>query len=166
MVFATNVANSILLKARENNIYIKPIRLYNYVYLLYSSMFYKYGVKLFDEPFNVTDLGPVVPSIYYKFNCYGNKVIRSFAKNAIGEIDYIRGEAFDDCVEEIIFKYKYYSDEELYNFIINEKKAYNNARANNNLTLSDFDILNDEINFNEEILKKAKTLKNIINNGK
>lgn len=165
MISATIVANSILLKAKENNFYIKPIRLYYYVYFLYSSMLYKYGVKLFNEPFSVTEIGPIVPSIYCKFNCYGNKVIKSCSKNAMGVVNYIRGETFNECVEEIIFKYKDYSDKDLYNLIVKQKTAYKNALINNNV-LNDSDILNDEINIDEEILRKAKTLKNIINNGK
>ena len=159
MISAIHVANSLLLKAKKENISITPKKLYCLVYLLYSNVLYKYGIKLFNEPFSITNIGPIVPSLYFKFNCYGNKKIRSFASNALGETFYVNNNDFNKCLEEIWLEYKNYSDVEI-NEIIKTNCAYSKYRIKNSDVLKDSDILSSEINKNEEILKRAKILKN------
>jgi len=159
MIGAIHVANSFLLKAKKENIGVTPRKLYSLVYLLYSNILYKYGTKLFNEPFQITDEGPIVPSLYYKFNSYGNKKIKSYASNAFGETFYVNNENFNKCLNEIWFQYKDYTENELFTIVTSDNSAYNKARINNILILNDSDILSDEISKNEEMLERAKSLK-------
>lgn len=160
MIGAMHIANSILLKAKYDNVEITPKKLYYMVYLLYSNVLYNYGFKLFNEPFSITDIGPVVPSIYYKFNSYGNKRIKKYASNATGQILYANGENFNKYLEEVWYVYKDFSELELYNIIAKNNSAYDMTRKRNEIVLKDSDILSDEINNNEIILENAKVLKN------
>lgn len=160
MIGAMHVANSFLLKAKSEKIDLTPKVLYYMVYLLYSNVLYKYGIKLFNEPFCITDIGPVVPSLYYKFNSYGNKKIKSYASNAIGQILYANNDEFYKYLEEVWYIYKDFSELELYNIITKNNGAYDITKKRNEIVLKDSDILSDQINNNEIILEKAKVLKN------
>ena len=66
------LANSILKKAKEKNIKINSVKLYNLIYLVYSDYLYHTQTKLFNEQFSPSYKGPILPSVYFKFNCYCN----------------------------------------------------------------------------------------------
>lgn len=162
MIGAVHVANAILKRAKRDNISIKPIKLYYLIYLLYSNVLYKDGTKLFNEPFSVTEIGPVVPTIYFKFNSYRDDKINSYATNALGKAYIVNGSPFDLYLEEIWIKYNNYSETDLYELITSVDSAFYKAKKVNSI-LKDQDILNDEIIRNENVLKRAKILKNNIN---
>ena len=42
--------------------------------------------KLFSEQFSYSYMGPILPSVYFKFNCYGNEEIKSYSFDAKGNI--------------------------------------------------------------------------------
>ena len=106
-----NVANSILKKSFEEENYITPLKLNCMVYLLYSEYLYLTGEKLFNEFFEKTKFGPVVPSIYSKFGILKNNVITRYAKDALGKIICARNDKFNECLSHIWEKYKNFSDD-------------------------------------------------------
>ena len=155
------VANSILVLAKKQKIEINPIKLYNMVYLVYGEYLYETKNKLFNELFEVTKVGPVLPSILYKFNCYDDSNIKFFAANSLGNIKYYRNEKiYGDIVNKILNEYKDYSKEDIIQFTTNENSAYFKAKLNNNLTLTDIDILNEVIfRKNNEVKRQKKYVK-------
>ena len=158
MISCVHVANSILRKFELNNKNITPLRLYCLVYLIYSNYLYN-NVILFDETFIMEDGIPKLPYIWYKFECYKNKPIKSYALNAIEEIVYISDDNndFKLCLDEIFIKYMDYSDKDLLNYIRSEGNLINNYSDGEMLNFSD--ILDDEIKRHEKILVKAKKFK-------
>lgn len=70
----------------EDDCFITLIKLHCLVYLLYSSYLYNTGLNLFNEPFVLDNGCPKVPNLWYKFDCYKNNVIKSYAVNSIEEI--------------------------------------------------------------------------------
>lgn len=95
VVCGWNVANSILKKSFEEENYITPLKLNCMVYLLYSEYLYLTGEKLFNEFFEKTKYGPVVPSIYSKFETLKNNVITRYAKDANDRIMFVRNDKFE-----------------------------------------------------------------------
>lgn len=160
MIGAIHVANSILLRAKKENVSMTPKKLYCLVYLLYSDVLYRYGTKLFNEPFLITEEGPVVPSLYYKFNSYGNKKIKNYASSAFGETFYVNNNNFNKCLDELWFYYINYSENELFDVVTSNNSAYSKTIKNNSDIINDFDILSIEISKNKKILERAKILKN------
>jgi len=86
VIGSTFLANSILKKAKEKNMKINCIKLYNLIYLIYLDYYNKTGTKLFSEQFSYSYMGPILPSVYFKFNCYGNEEIKSYSFDAKGNI--------------------------------------------------------------------------------
>lgn len=150
------VANSILLKSFNEEVYIKPLKLNYLIYLLYSNYLYKTGEKLFTEPFVVTSRCPIVSSVHYKFSCFKNNVINKFSKDSMGNVFCAQGEEYNKHLDEVWNKYKYYNEEELFNLINKENGAYYNAKVNKQNIIYDIDILDEMINKEEKVLKKAK----------
>ena len=108
------VANSILVLAKKQKIEINPIKLYNMVYLIYAEYLYETKNKLFNELFEVTKVGPVLPSILYKFNCYDNSNIIFFASDSLGNIKYYSNKGiYGRIVNKILNEYKDYSKEDI-----------------------------------------------------
>ena len=158
MIGSTHVANSILRKFKLNNELITPLRLHCLVYLLYSNCLYYEGV-LFNETFVIDEGIPKVPNLSYKFDCYKNKVIESYALNAIEEVIFVKekDDLFNYCLNNIINKYNGYSDFELLNFIKEEGNLISNYH--NGEVIKICDILEDEINRNKSILDNAIKLR-------
>ena len=160
VVCGWNVANSILKKSFEEENYITPLKLNCMVYLLYSEYFYLTREKLFNEFFENTKYGPVVPSIYSKFGTLKNNVITRYAKDANDRIMFVRDDKFEECVSHIWKKYKNFSDDTILFYVESgiavSKKQYGEL-------LSDSDILQTEIYRNEFELKQAKSYEKKIN---
>ena len=114
-----HVANSILKKSFEEEKYITPLKLNYLVYLLSSEYLYKNGKNLFNEVCEKTKLGPVVPSIYCKFNSYRNKVITTYASDASGRTRGIHSHEFDNLLSCVWEKYK-----NIFEIEIDEKNIY------------------------------------------
>lgn len=146
MISGWLVANSILKKSFEDNIYITPLKLNYLVYLLYSNYLYRTGENLFNEPFEKTYLGPVVPTVQFKFGSFKKNKIDEYAKDALGNIKYVKGDMFDNILNYIWDTYKYMSDVEIF-ILINNGDFYSNKKIGE--VLSDTDILEDEKNRNE-----------------
>jgi uncharacterized phage-associated protein len=65
-----HIANYFLDRAREEGRDITPLKLIKLVYIAYGWNLALTGEKLFDEPIQAWQHGPVVPSIYHEFKHY------------------------------------------------------------------------------------------------
>lgn len=149
-----HVANSFLVKSFNERKYITPLKLNCLVYLLYSDFLYETGEKLFSELFEKTERGPVLPSVDFKFGCLGNNVITKYAKDATGRVFVIEGDHFEETLDYIWNGYKNMSDTEVLEIV---NSGYEYSKKEENETLSDEEILSDEIKINEEKLENAKS---------
>lgn len=106
LIVGALVANSIIKKSIEDKHLITPVILYNLVFLVYCDYYIHYNKMLFNEQFIKTDQGLILPSLYYKFNCYGKDVIKTFSKNAKQEVFYIKSKEFNKSLNNIWYNYK------------------------------------------------------------
>ena len=118
------------------------------------------GDKLFNELFEKTKLGPVVPSIYSKFGSLRNNIIRKYATDATGKITYVKNDKFDECLSQIWEKYKNVSDDTILLYV---ESGIAFSKINYGDLLSDNNILQTEIYRNEFELKQAKNYVKKIN---
>ena len=148
------VANSILKKSFEEKNYITPLKLNCLIYLLYSGYLYLNENRLFNEVCEKTKLGPIVPSIYYKFNIFGNKVITKYAKDAKGRIMGISSDTFDECLSRVWEKFKNMDDGTILSYI---ESGCRYSKREIGEILTDVDMLIDEISRKEKELENAKS---------
>ena len=147
------VANSILKKSFEEKNYITPLKPNSLVYLLSSEYLYLNGESLSNELFEKTKYGPVLPSIYFKFNSFGNRVITEYAKDATGKIIHINGIKFDESLLHIWEKFKNIDDSTIMSYI---ESGSNYSKKEMDRTISEREMLMDEIDRQEKTLEKAK----------
>lgn len=124
LISPVHLANAILKKVKEKNMKISPVKLYNLIYLVYSDYLYHTQSKLFNEQFSSSYMGPILPSIYFKFNCYGNEEIKTFASDAKGNIYIVHGSMLDSIINLNLDLYGYSYPEE----IIEVTKQRSNVR--------------------------------------
>jgi len=113
IVSSISVANSILKKAEEKNMRITPVKLYNLIYLVYSDYLYHTQTKLFNEQFSPSYKGPILPSVYFKFNCYNDEEIVTYASDAKGNIYTVHSSMLDSIINLNLDLYGYSYPEEL-----------------------------------------------------
>jgi uncharacterized phage-associated protein len=65
-----HVANFFLDKAEEDGIPMSPLKLLKLVYIAYGWVLALKNEKLFDEPIEAWQHGPVIPSLYHEFKHY------------------------------------------------------------------------------------------------
>ena len=147
------VANSIIGESFKDKIFITPLKLNILIYLLYSNYLFKTGNKLFNELFIKTKNVPILPSVEFKFGCYKNKIITDFAKDSLGKIYMVNSFYFNECLSYIWDNYKYMDNYELL-LLISKMDVISQIKENG--ILSDADILDNEIEVNSVILKRAK----------
>ena len=75
MVRAIDVANLLLAWAKENGDVITNLKLQKLLYYAQAWYLVNYNKRLFDDPIEAWDLGPVVRSIYRKWKQYGGTPI-------------------------------------------------------------------------------------------
>lgn len=148
-----HVANSILEKSFEEENYITALKLNYLVYLLYSEYLYLNGEGLFNELFEKTELGPVVPSVYSKFNLFSNQVITKYAKDSTGRTRGITGNTFNESLSRVWEKFKNMDNDIILSYI---ESGYYYSRREEGETLTQADMLIDEISRKEEELEKEK----------
>ncbi|WP_370931084.1 Panacea domain-containing protein [Bartonella sp. DGB1] len=73
------IANFFLEKARTEDIYISPMKILKLVYLAYGWVIALTKKKLFSEKIEAWGHGPVIPSLYHEFKCYGNRSIANYS---------------------------------------------------------------------------------------
>ena len=148
------VANSILKKAFEEKKYITPLKLNCLIYLLCSEYLFLNKDGLFNEVCEKTKLGPIVPSVYYKFNIFGNKVITKYAKDAKGRTMGISSDSFDECLSRVWEKFKNMDDATILSYV---ESGCGYSERDVGEILTDVDMLIDEISRKEEELENAKS---------
>lgn len=70
-----HIANYFLDKAEAEGRELTPLKLLKLVYIAYGWVLALTGKKLFDEPIQAWQHGPVVPSLYHEFKHFGKKPI-------------------------------------------------------------------------------------------
>ncbi|WP_413154889.1 Panacea domain-containing protein [Bartonella sp. cb54] len=84
------VANFFLNKGNEGNIEISPMKLIKLVYFAYGWVLAITNKRLFSDPIEAWDYGPVIPVLYYEFRSWGKNPINctSYTRNfETGEVD-------------------------------------------------------------------------------
>ena len=120
------LANSILKEARGKNIKINLEKLNNLIYLIYTDYFYHTQNKLFNEQFSLTEKGPVLPSVYFKFNCYGYEEIKNYASDSKGNIYTAHNDMLDSIINYNLNLHGY----SFVNELIEITKERSNVRQN------------------------------------
>lgn len=146
MVNTQVVANTFLYRAFKENIPITPMKLQKLIYFFYREYAKKNNVPLFNEPFETWKYGPVLPSVYYEFQSYGDKPISSFARDAQGKVQILDLDHNSDlmsCFCKIWNRYKLYSGPDLSNITHRLGTAWSKAKKQKNSTLKFEDIIDD-----------------------
>ena len=149
----TIIANSLLKKSFEEGISVNLLKLNYLVYLLYSDYLSKTGDKLFYESFINTAEGPTLLSLQAKFECFENKSIILFARDAVGNVKVICDDYLEERLSYIWNTYKNLSSTEILHFL-DKSEIFLNKEDNE--PLSDEEILEDEAKRNEKGLTKIK----------
>ena len=143
------LANSILEAAKAKNIKINCVKLNNLIYLVYTDYLYHTQTALFDEQFSLTHKGPILPSIYFEFNCYGDEEIKNYASDAKGNIYTLHNESLDSIIN-------YNLDLHGYSYV-DELIEISKRRINSRQYLQD----NNMKNYNEKAKVYALQLKKV-----
>ena len=85
MVSVQALANTILRMGEQDGTKISPMKLQKLMYYVCVEYAQKTKKNLIAEYLRVWQYGPVLPSVYDEFRCYGSEPIRSYAKNANGK---------------------------------------------------------------------------------
>lgn len=158
------IANSFLKKAMSENVKITPSKLQKLVYFYYATYLKATGIKLFGEPFEVSEKGPVLPYIDAKFGSYNSSAIKTFAKDAKDYIFSLRETGISKkCLDTVWGKYKNLSDRELIKLICKEDTAYTKAINRGDDFLDDTDIYLDGTEIIYEYLEEIHQPKRIKN---
>jgi uncharacterized phage-associated protein len=80
-----HVANYFLSKADKEGRSLTPLKLIKLIYIAYGWVLALTGKRLFDEPIQAWQHGPVIPSIYHEFKSFGKEPID--AKAAIFDLE-------------------------------------------------------------------------------
>ena len=144
MISPCYVANNFINRALKENISITPLKLQKLVYFLYRSYLICTGEQLFSERFETWKLGPVIPSLYAEFQSYGDKSIKTFAKDSKDNVFMVTEKGkYKECLDDVWENYKDYSGIELSNFTHRENTAWSKAKKSQSRYLNDEDIKNE-----------------------
>lgn len=72
---ATVIAAYFIDKAKEDNVYLTPLKLMKLVYFAYGWFLYITSNQLINEPIVAWQYGPVISTLYHEFKHYGNQGI-------------------------------------------------------------------------------------------
>ena len=75
-----HIANYFLKKSFDEGIIMSPLKLLKMVYIAYGWHHALKGEKLFHEPIEAWEHGPVVPTLYHEFKHYGKSSITDLAE--------------------------------------------------------------------------------------
>lgn len=147
MVTALNVANSILVKAKESGIGITPMKLQKLLYFLYREFLQVYETALFSERFEAWEYGPVITSVYIAFKRFKSDPISDFYREVDGTVMLVskRSTEFMEILDRIWKRYGLYSGMDLSRMTHTPGSAWDKAMNDKRLFLSDDDITNERI---------------------
>lgn len=146
MVTALSVANSILVRAFDEDIDITPMKLQKLIYFIYREYLKLTNESLFPEKFEVWKYGPVIESVYYKFKKYGSNAIKDYGRDENGRISVVDEETSNDFVKafsKIWNKYKEYDGAYLSMLTHEDGTAWKMAYDKEEIYLDDDDIKNE-----------------------
>lgn len=115
-ISATVLCNNILIRSWRDSVPISPMKLQRILYYICVKYAQNTGNSPISEDFEVWKYGPVVPSVYAKFNCFGKRPIKTFSKNAGGNIQIMDEELaprLSAIIDEVWNQLKHYSGIEL-----------------------------------------------------
>lgn len=124
--FVIYLANSIIKFANGKNIKINSIKLNNLIYLIYTDYFYHTQHKLFNEQFSLSHKGPIIPSIYFKFNSYGEDEIKTYASDSKRKIYTVHNESLDSIINYNLDLHGYSYVDELIEITKKRMESFNN----------------------------------------
>lgn len=87
------VANFFLILSFLNREPVSPLKLIKLTYMTYGCWLAVKGERLFDEPIEVWNYGPVIPSLYHEFKHYGQRPIMELS-NQVELSDEEDGDSF------------------------------------------------------------------------
>jgi len=110
-----HIANYFLQRARSEGEKISPLKLLKLVYIAYGwNIALTKGDKLFDEPIEAWEHGPVVPTLYHEFKHYGRNAITELSEEYDAEMAHFTIPEVDDEDTKLILSkvwaaYKHFS---------------------------------------------------------
>lgn len=96
----------------------------------------------------------MVPSVYYKFNSFRNKVITNYTQDASGKPKGISSDVFDECLSCVWEKFKNTDKDTTLSYIESGNRY---SRKELGEILTEADMLMDKISRREEELEVAKS---------
>ena len=137
------IANTIIMRSFKERVDISYLKLSSLVYLLYKDYLQRTGYSLFNERFEVSLFGPVIPTLEFKFGCWD--IVGGLGSDAQGNTYAIGSENKDfelslDCVWA---EYGKATGLQLASAIC-QGTAFNNAKSNGEQFISLEDIKAEE----------------------
>lgn len=131
MIFPTYVANNFLHRAFTQNVPVTPMKLQRLVYFLYKEYYKRTGELMFSEQFQTWSTGPVLPSLYAKFSCYGTEKIRNYARDSKGKVwSVTETRIFKESIDKVWTLYANHSGVTLSQLFMSENTAWCKAVMN------------------------------------
>ena len=81
MLKAYNLAKYIITKCTLDNKAISNLQLQKILYFIQGAFYFRFKHKAFDDTIEAWDYGPVIPDVYYSYNCYGSEPICKIYSN-------------------------------------------------------------------------------------
>lgn len=147
MITALDVANTFLEIAKKEGIDISPMKLQKLIYILYKVYLQRQQFKLFDEPFEVWQYGPVLPSVYHAFRRFRSNRIKEYHLNTDGTYNTVRfnfNPRFDESFHFVWNKYKQLDGIFLSQLTHQQNTAWSKADKRNDIYLDDYEIYEEE----------------------
>ena len=113
---ATVLSNNLLIRARQENIKVTPMKLQKLLYYVCVKYVKETGEMPVSEPFEVWQYGPVIPSVYHEFKSFRAAGINKFARDAKGEasvVDEDYSPILTDCINFVGSRLKHFTGMEL-----------------------------------------------------
>ena len=103
---ATVLSNNLLIRARQENIKVTPMKLQKLLYYVCVKYVKETGEMPVSEPFEVWQYGPVIPSVYHEFKSFRAAGINKFADEDSSPI-------LTDCINFVWSRLKHFTGIEL-----------------------------------------------------
>lgn len=148
-----HVANTILMRAKKENVGITPMKLQKLIYFLYGEYLCEEKSPLFAERFEVWKYGPVLSDVYQAFRSYGANFIRKYMPDANGRYQVIDTESdngFRACFERVWETYGSMTGIELSKITHRNGGAWYKAASAGEVFLMDKDIRRETEGRNNE----------------
>ncbi|HEP1658307.1 TPA: DUF4065 domain-containing protein [Streptococcus pyogenes] len=146
MITALDVANTFLVRAKNENIDISPMKLQKLIYILYKVYLKETKKRLFAEKFEVWKYGPVISDVYQVFKKYRSNKISDFYKKKDGSYTTVKlnnNPKFDKVFAEVWDKYSRVDGIYLSQLTHQKDTAWSKADERNDYFLNDNEIFEE-----------------------